>query len=134
MRLSRVAEIKSQRKISEACPLYLIKEFTESILQRAKFVLDVLGTNMNQQESAAICVMYYILKKRRNKKIKCWVKKMDTASTFVHELKIEDAQQYVNCLIMSASQVETIIQFTGDIISKKDTKMQQAITRVVVTL
>ena len=65
---------KSQRKISGVCPLNLIKKFTESILQRAKFVLDVLGTNMEQQESAALCVMYHILKKRRNKKRKCWVK------------------------------------------------------------
>ena len=40
-------------------------------------------------------------------------------------------------LRMSASKVETIIQFTGDIISKKDTKMRLAIAvkdRVVVTL
>ena len=40
---------------------------------------------------------------------------------------IQRRQQYGNFLRMSASQVETIIQFTGDIISKKDTKMRPAI-------
>ena len=50
---------------------------------------------------------------------------------------IQRRQQHVNFLRMSASQVETIVQFTGDIISKKDTKMRLAIAvkdRVVVTL
>ena len=49
---------------------------------------------------------------------------------------IQRRQQY-NFLRMSASQVETIIQFTGDIISKKDTKMRLAIAvkdQVVETL
>ena len=99
---------------------------------------------MDQQQCAAVCVMYQILKKRRSKKKKCWVKKwiqrrqdMGACSTLVKELQIEDAQQYVNFLRMSASEVERIMKFIGDIISKKDTKMRQAIPvkdRLMVTL
>ena len=62
---------------------------------------------------------------------------MGACSTLVNELKIEDAQQFVNFVRMSASQVEVIINLIGDMISKKDTKMRRAIPvkdRVIVTL
>ena len=100
--------------------------------------------NMEQQQRAAFCVMYHILIKQKTKKKKCWVRKwiqrrqeMGACSTLVNELKIEDAQQFINFVRMSASQIEVIINLIGDMISKKDTNMRKAIPvkeRVIVTL
>ena len=69
MSLSRVAEIKTLRKLSEA--LYLIKQVKESSHKRTFmtayfiFVLGIKGMNMIQQQCVAHCVMYkiYIYKK-----------------------------------------------------------------------
>ena len=99
---------------------------------------------MDAQQCAAICVMYHTLKKQKTKRKKCWVRKwiqrrqeMGACSTLVNELKLEDSQQFINFVRMSASQVEQIINLIGDKISKKDTRMRCAIPvkdRVIVTL
>lgn len=100
---------------------------------------------MDQEQSAALIVMFSILKrKKRLQKRKCWVRQwvqrrnsMGACSTLINEMQIEDPQQFRNFVRMSAEQLEVLINLIGPQIAKKDTRMRNAIPvkhRLLMTL
>ena len=65
--LSRVAEIKFQRELSEACPLAHRASPESRSLMWIRSVLAGHTMNMDEKQCAAFCVLYHILKEKEKK-------------------------------------------------------------------
>ena len=99
---------------------------------------------LREAKLAAAVYVALALNKRRKVKRKCWVKnwvrrrdRQGAYTQLIHELQLEDAQQFRNFTRMSAVEVQRLVNMLGPVIGKQDTAMRNAISveeSVMVTL
>jgi len=90
---------------------------------------------LREAKLAAAVYVALALNKRRKVKRKCWVKnwvrrrdRQGAYTQLIHELQLEDAQQFRNFTRMSAVEVQRLANMLGPVTGKQDTAMRNAIS------
>lgn len=116
--------------------------FTEQSFCRDSSIINMNGQENVELYAAACVLLCSLLKKKRRKKPRCWVRPLlqrwnEETNKFLEEIKIDPLSGFKNFTRISCEDFELLVNVTSPFIAKQDTNYRKCVPvsiRLAITL